>query len=136
MGGEIISHAITPRLGSFLIRGNLPPSCSALARSSTVLLNAPLDTPVKDVVVLISFADEKIAEELPQVRVVRLVIEPQGTSVVQEDGKFVGEATAEEVGWCGHLLLHNPIVLLLLCSGLETLPGERSTEEIHEDVGE
>ena len=98
MGGEIILHAIAPRLGSFLIRGNLPPSRSALARSSTVLLNFPLDTPVKDVVVLISFADKKIAEELPQVRVVRLVIEPQGMSIVQEDGKFVGEATAGEVG--------------------------------------
>lgn len=93
-----------------------------------------MNTPVEYVIVLVPFTDEEIPEKFPQVRIVRLVVEPQGTSVVQEDGKLVGEATAEKVRGCGHLLLHDPVILLLLCGGLETLPGERTTEEIHEDV--
>ena len=95
-----------------------------------------MNAPVEDVIVLISFADEEVAEELPQVRVVGLVVEPQGPSVVQEDGELVGEATAEKIGRRGHLLLHDPVVLLFLGGGLETLPRERSTEEVHEDVSE
>jgi hypothetical protein len=136
MGGEINSHAIAPRFGRFLIWGNLSPSCSGLARSSTVLLDAPLDAPVKHVVVLVSLTDKEVPEELPQVGVVGLVVEPQSPSVVQKDGELVGEATAKEIRGCGHLLLHNPIVFLLLCSGLETLPGKRTTEEIHENIRE
>ena len=95
-----------------------------------------MNAPVEDVVVLVSFTDEEIPEELPQVRVVRLVVKPQGPSVVQEDCKLVWEATAEKIRGRGHLLLHDPVVLLLLGSGLETLPGERATEEVHENVSE
>jgi len=104
--------------------------------AAAVLLDAPLDTPVEHVIILIPFTDKEIPEELPQVGVVGLVVEPQGSSVVQEDGKFVRETTTEKVGRCSHLLLHDPIVLLLLCSGLEALPGEGTTEEVHEDVRE
>ena len=95
-----------------------------------------MNAPVEYVVVLIPFADEEIPEEFPQVRVIGLVVEPQGPGVVQEDGELVRETTAEKVGGCGHLLLHDPVVLLLLGSGLETLPGERATEEVHQDIGE
>jgi len=95
-----------------------------------------LNAPVEDVVVLVSFADEEVTEELPQVRVVGLVVESQGPGVVQEDGELVGEATTEKIGRRGHLLLHDPVVLLFLGSSLETLPGEGSTEEVHEYVSE
>ena len=43
---------------------------------STGIAVCPLNTPVEDVVVLIPFADEEIPEELPQVRVIRLVVKP------------------------------------------------------------
>ena len=109
-------------LRSAFLLDNLSPSCSALAGSSTVVLDTPLDAPVEDVVVLVSFVDEGIPEELPQVGVVRLVVEPQGLSIVQEDGELVGEATKEKIGGRGHLLLYDPIILLLLGSGLESLP--------------
>jgi hypothetical protein len=95
-----------------------------------------LYAPVKDVIVLVPFTNEEIPKELPQVRVIRLVVEPQGPSVVQEDGELVGEATAEKIGRGGHLLLHNPVVLLFLGSSLETLPRERTAEEVHENVCE
>jgi len=108
----------------------------ALAWPSTGVLGAPLDTPVEYVIVLVSFTDEEIPKELSQVRVVRLVVEPQSPSVVQKDGKLVGEAATEKIGGCGHLFLHDPVVLLLLGGSLETLPGERTTEEVHEDISE
>ena len=95
-----------------------------------------MDAPVEDIVVLVPFTDEEIPEEFPQVRVIGFVVEPQGPSVVQEDGELVREATAEKVRGSGHLLLHDPVVLLLLGCGLETLPGERAAEEVHEDVSE
>ena len=73
----------------------------------TIVLNAPLNAPVEDVIALISFTDREVAEELPQVRVVGLVVEPQGPSVVQEDGELVGEAAAENIGRRRHRLLGN-----------------------------
>ena len=100
--------------------------------SSAAFVNGgALDAPVKDVVVLVTFTNEKITEELAEVRVVRLIIKAQSTRVVQEDTKFVGEPTAKKVSGCRHLLLHDTVVLLLLRSGLEALPWECSTEEVH-----
>ena len=99
-------------------------------------IDVPLDAPVEHVIVLVPFTDEEIPEELPQIGVVRLVVKSQGPSVVQEYGKLVREATAEKIGRSGHLFLHDPVILLLLSGGFETLPGERTTEEIHEDVSE
>ena len=90
-----------------------------------------MNAPIEDVVILVSFTDEEIPEEFPQVGVIGFVVKPQGPSVVQEDGKLVGEATAKKIGGGGHLLLHNPVVLLFLGSSLETLPGERAAEEVH-----
>lgn len=103
--------------------------------SSAAFVNGgALDAPVKDVVVLVTFTNEKVTEELAEVRVVRLVIEPQSTGVVEEDAELIGEAAAEQVGGGGHLLLHDAIVLLLLGGSLESLPRERATKEVHEDV--
>jgi hypothetical protein len=59
---------------------------------------------IEDVVVLITFADEEISEELAKVRVVRLVVEAQCTSVVEKDTELVGEAATEEIGGCGHIM--------------------------------
>ena len=95
-----------------------------------------MNTPVEDVVVLVPFTDKEIPEEFPQVGVIRLVVEPQGPGIVQEYGEFVGETTTEQIGRRGHLLLHDPVILLLLGSSLETLPREGAAEEVHENVSE
>ena len=105
-------------------------------RLSVVFLRTTLNTPVKDVVVLVALTDEEVTEELAQVRVVGLVVETKGSCVIEEDAKFVGEAAAKKIGGSSHLLLHDAVVFLLLGGGLETLPRERTAEEVHEDVGE
>lgn len=45
-------------------------------------------------------------------------------------------SAAEQVGGGSHLLLHDPVVLLLLGSSLESLPGQRAAQEVHEHVSE
>ena len=95
-----------------------------------------VDGPVEYVVVLEAFTDEEIAEDLAEVRVVGLVIEAEGAGVVEVDGELVGEATAEDLSGSGHLLLHDAVVLLLLGSSLEALPGKRSTAEVEHNVAE
>lgn len=97
---------------------------------------SPLDAPVEDVVVLITLTNEEVTEQLAQIRVVGFVIETKSARVVQEDAELVGEPTAEQVGGCGHLLLHDTVVLLLLCSGLQALPRKGPAEEVHEDVSQ
>lgn len=93
-----------------------------------------VDGPIEDVIVLETLTDEEITEDLAEVRVIRLVIESEGTCVVEIDGKFVGEAAAEDFRWGCHLLLHDSVVLLLLGSSLQTLPWERTTTEVKHDV--
>lgn len=101
-----------------------------------VLLNGRrrLDRPVKDVVVLEALTNKEVAEELAEVRVVGLVVKAERTAVVEVDGKLVGEATAEDVGRGGHLLLHDAVVLLLLGSSLKALPWQGAAQEVHEDI--
>jgi hypothetical protein len=106
-----------------------------LGNSLGVLL-VLVDGPVKDVVVLEALADEEITEDLAEVGVVGLVVEAEGTRVVEVDGELVGEAAAEDLGRCGHLLLHDAVVLLLLGRSLESLPWQGATAEVEHDIAE
>lgn len=95
-----------------------------------------VDGPIEDIVILETLTDEEIAEDLSEVRVVRLVIKAEGTSVVEVDGKLVGETSAENLSGSCHLLLHDAVILLLLGSSLETLPWEGATAEVQHNVSE
>ena len=93
-----------------------------------------VDGPVEDVVILEGLADEQVPEDLPQVRVIRLVVETQRAGVVQVDGELVGESPAQNLGGGGHLLLHDTVVLLLLGGRLQALPGQGTTAEVEHNV--
>jgi hypothetical protein len=108
---------------------------SSLGNSLSVLLIF-VDGPVEDVVVLETLTNEEVSEDLTEVAVIGLVIEAEGSSIVQVDGKLVREATAKDLGRCGHLLLHDAVVLLLLGSSLQTLPGKGATAEVEHDVAQ
>ena len=95
-----------------------------------------VDSPVEDVIVLKAFSHKEVAEDLAKVGVVGLIIEAEGAGVVKIDGKLIREAATEHFGGRGHLLLHDPVVLLLLGGGLETLPGQRATAEVEHDIAE
>lgn len=106
---------------------------SSLSNGLGILL-VLVDGPVENVVVLERLANEQVTEDLAKVGVVGLVIETKRTGVVQVDGEFVGEATAENLSGGGHLLLHDAVVLLLLSRRLQSLPRKRSTTEVKHDV--
>lgn len=95
-----------------------------------------VDGPVEDVVVLEALANKKITEDLAKVAVVGLVVEAKGTSVVQINGKLVGKPAAKDISGGSHLLLHDAVVLLLLSSSLQSLPGKRATAEVEHDIAE
>jgi hypothetical protein len=69
-------------------------------------------SPIEDIVVLETVTTKKVPEYLTRVRVVGLVIEAKGTSIVQVDNKLVGKPTAEDLSRGGHLhlLLHDSVV--------------------------
>ena len=90
--------------------------------------------PVEHVVVLEALTNEKIAEDLTKVGVVGLVVESEGSGVVQINRKLVREATAEYLGGGRHLLLHDAVVLLLLSSSLQALPRKGATAEVEHDI--
>lgn len=125
-GGDVATTSLVILFTLALVAGSLGNGLGVLL----VLV----DGPVKHVIVLETLTDEEIAEDLAQVRIIRLVIETQGTGVVQVDGKLVRETTAQDLGGSRHLLLHDTVVLLLLGSGLESLPGEGSTAEVEHDI--
>jgi hypothetical protein len=105
-----------------------------------------LDGPVEHVVILEALSDEQVSEKLSEVRVIGLVVESKRSAVVEVDGEFVGEGSAEHFGGGGHLcdqsafrylddtksrtLLHDSVVLLLLGSCLQSLPRELTSEEV------
>jgi len=131
-GGSSSSTGTASLLFSFL---SLRLVGGSLSDGLSVLL-VLVDGPVEDIVVLETFADEEITEDLAEVRVVGLVVEAKRASVVEVDGELVGEATAEDLGGSGHLLLHDTIVLLLLGGSLQTLPGKGATAEVKHNVAQ
>lgn len=95
-----------------------------------------VDSPVEDIVILEAFTNEEITEDLSEVRVIWLVVESEGTGVVEVDGKLIWEATAKDFGRGSHLLLHDTVILLLLGSSLETLPWKGTTTEVEHDISQ
>lgn len=95
-----------------------------------------LHGPVEHIVVLEAFSDEQVSEELSQVRVVRLVVESQGPAVVEVNSKLVGMTSAKDFRRGRHLLLHDSVVLLLLGRRFETLPGQGTSQKVHEHVAQ
>jgi len=129
-------HPVACAVLLFLLHYLSPTGGGLLAGAGAIICGATLDRPVEDVVVLEALTNKQVTEELAKVRVIRLVIEAKSTSVVQEDAEFAREATAKNIGGCSHLLFHDSVILLLLGSGLESLPREGATQEVHEYVCE
>ena len=77
-----------------------------------------------------------LPKELPEIHVVRSLLEPQTSAVVEIHRELCWEPFAENFNWCRHLLLAYLLVLLLLGCGLEPLPGQAPSVEVHEDVAQ
>ena len=95
-----------------------------------------VDSPVKDVVILERLTHEQVPEDLAKVGIIRLVVKAKRASVVEVDGKLVGEAAAQDLSGSCHLLLHDSIVLLLLGSRLQSLPRKRTTTEVEHHIAQ
>jgi hypothetical protein len=90
--------------------------------------------PVEDIVVLKTLANEKITEDLLEVDVIWLLIEAEGTSVVEVNGKLVRQAVAKDFGRGGHFLKHDALILSRRGSSLESLPGKGATAEVQHNI--
>jgi hypothetical protein len=90
--------------------------------------------PIEDIVVLKTLTNEEITEDLSEVDVIRLVIEAEGMSVVEVNGKLVGQAMAKDFGTGGHFLKHDAVILMLGGSSLETLPWKGATAEVQHNI--
>jgi hypothetical protein len=128
LGGDVATAAILIVLLTALVASSLGNGLGVLL----VLVHGP----VEYVVVLETLSDEKIAEDLAEVRIVRLIIKAQRARVVEIDSKFVRESTAENLGGGCHLLLHDTVVFLLLGGRLQALPRKGATAEVEHDVTE
>lgn len=123
------------RLGSSSALGSNNIGVGRLGRGAGVQVALILvNSPVENIVILESLADEEITEDLAEIAIVGLIVESERSSVVEVNGELVGEAAAKDFGRGGHLLLHDSVVLLLLGSSLQTLPRERATTEVEHDV--
>lgn len=104
--------------------------------SSLGILFALVDGPIEDIVVLKALADEEIAEQFSNMIVAGFVIEVEGPSAVQVRCEFNGHTVAQNLGSSSQLLLHDWIILLVLGSGHQPLPGERAAAELNQDVAQ
>jgi len=94
------------------------------------------DRPVEDKVILIAFAEEQILQEAPKIGIVWSVLKAQTTAVVQVRHDLSGEVLAQYLNRSGHLLLHDLFILFLLAVGLESLPWQTATVEVHEHIAD
>jgi len=62
--------------------------------------------------------------------VVWLLLESEGAAVVEVGGKLAWRSLAQDIDGRGHFLLRDPLVLLLLGGGPQSLPGEGALKQI------
>lgn len=77
---------------------------------------------------------QRLGEEVSEVIVVGGVLESKVSHVRQVLVELLREALAQILNRSCLLLLANLLVLLLVGSSLQTLPGQTSSEEVHEDM--
>jgi len=82
--------------------------------------------PVEDVIIREALSVEQIPDELPQISVVRLLLESQRTDVILVGGKLGWCSLGELLNRRGQLLLTDLLVLLSLVLGPQTLPWKCS----------
>merc|ERR1719282_654603 len=107
--------------------------CFCLRASASTKLE---HVPVEDVVVGETLPMKQVSEQLPQVTVVWLLLKSERPTVVEIGGELTRSSLAQHVDWCGHLLLRDPLVLLLLRCSPQALPWQCALDEVHEDIAE
>ena len=90
--------------------------------------------PIKDVVVLVVESSTQDSEQLAQVHIIWSFVEAETTTVVEVHCELCRKGFAESFDRSRHLLLADLVILLLLVSRLQTLPWQRSAQEVHHDV--
>ena len=94
------------------------------------------DGPVKHIVVLESLSVKEFLKEPLEVGVIGAVLKPQGSAVLKVGAEFRGVSLAQLFRAGGHFAVHDALVLLFLGVGLESLPGERPADKVHENIAE
>ena len=111
-----------------------------ISGSVLVLFNAllllPQDDPVVLVVILVAVSLEEIFEHVLHGRVLRSLIEPEVPALAEILHELDWVSLAEHFDGSGELLLLDPLILVPLVVGLESLPGEHSSQEVHGDVAD
>jgi hypothetical protein len=92
----------------------------------------PIIHSVLDITVVLKGLEEQISQKV----IVWRLLEAKFADVVEIDAELLREAFAEFTNRSSLLLLSDLLVLLLVCRGLETLPGQTTAKEVHEDVSE
>jgi len=92
--------------------------------------------PVEGVVVLVVQGSEEDPKQLPEIHVVWSLLEAETTAVVEIHGELGWETFAENFHWSRHLLLADLLILLFLGGGLQSLPWQAASVEIHQDVAQ
>jgi hypothetical protein len=64
------------------------------------------------------------------VPVVWLLLESEGAAVVEVGGKLAWRSLTQDIDGRGHFLLRDPLILLLLGGGPQSLPGEGALKQI------
>lgn len=79
--------------------------------------------PVEDVVVGKTLTVEQIPQKLPEVRIVRFLVETESSAVIEVCCKFSRISSTQFLDRSGHLLFTDPFVLLAFCCSTKSLPG-------------
>lgn len=93
-------------------------------------------SPVEEIVNFITQTLEQVLEQRPQIRVVGLVLELESSAVSAVLDELFRVSSAKVFNLSHNLLLLDLLVLLLDVSSLQVLPGQRSSQEVHEQVSQ
>jgi hypothetical protein len=67
---------------------------------TTFLLGSTLNTPVENIVILVTFTNKKIMEHFAEIGIVRLVVKAESTSVISKYSKLVRESSIIRSYFC------------------------------------
>ena len=128
-------HVLSAKVSSGGVAALAVPGGSRRSRHVPALAAVELHPVVLAVLDLASVL-QRSGEEFAEVIVIGLVLKAQVANVRKVLVELLRVAVTEVLDGSRLLLLSNLFVLLLVGSSLQALPGETSTEEVHEDVAE
>lgn len=99
-------------------------------------MGADLIGPIIDIIYFYFVILHSLGEQVLQVFIIGFFLKLKPFGIVEELGQFAGIALTQEFSWSRYFFFHDHFVFGFRVLCLHVLPGQNTSQQIHDDIGD